>query len=97
MGETRYKTDVAMTPVYRAFYEDAAKIEAVSWLIQELSESKSCFDVGTIILEESASKRCENCTCNGVWAVREYSVRASGIVEDNALEPPCDESSPYPA
>jgi hypothetical protein len=30
MGETRYKTDVAMTPVYRAFYEDAAKIEEVA-------------------------------------------------------------------
>jgi hypothetical protein len=65
--------------------------EAEHILMEAIKNGRTCFGTGTILYMEPAKKHCKNCTCGGVWAMREYSVDASGIVEENELEPPCEE------
>ena len=71
----------------------AARWLAEAWLKDSINTEQTCFGTGTILYMEPAKKHCKNCMCGSVWAMREYSVDASGIVEENPLEPPCDEDT----
>ena len=82
--------DASMSKYRQNGYFDTVK-KAEDWLKESISAEKACFGTGTILYMEQAKKHCDNCMCGSVWAMREYSVDASGIVEENALEPPCED------
>lgn len=73
---------------YRTIEEFSKLEDAEDWIKREMPHN--CLGTGTIVLVVPAPKRCANCSCGGLWATHEYSVDDDGIIEDNALEPPCE-------
>lgn len=89
-GQSWYDfVDIALAK-YRNMQVFAHLEEATKWLSSEIKAGKSCFGTGTIIHFVLPTEECAKCTCGGFWIDHEYSVDESGVIEDNALEPPCD-------
>ncbi len=64
---------------------------AVDWLKAEVSQTKSVYGQGTIILQRPVIKRCSACVCDGLQALHEYTVDNTGIADDVALDSLCVE------